>query len=448
MPNDDRTKIRRPTPGGRNRSRTPTSRRRTSPSARAPRDRDRTPPPSYTPADTSVPSVPRIDSEGLNPLVESAATLLSLASQLSTQTHDPGVAELHEHVSAEIKSFTLAAKNRGIDVEMVDKASYVLCTFLDESVMDTPWGGESFWQEKPLLGQFHNDTWGGERFFKILQEARDDPSRNIDLLELMYLCLAFGFGGTYKLVNPHEVDRIRQDLHAQIRRHRGEIDPNLSPHWHGVERPTTLIRHIPLWVIGVVMLALLVMTYIGFKNSITDVTFPVYGQLENIQPKLMMVNLPDVIVTDNTTKKPVVLSQPSLPTTPKPFDSPYDSYILKFVTRGDKLTNAHKQVIQKFIDRVNASGDYHNIGVKILGRASPIPPGAGVYNQKLSSKRAWSVFKYLKGKEGERLPTVKVISVLGLGAYKKPLQPRDGYNETYNEVNQSVEVLVVHQKKD
>jgi type IV/VI secretion system ImpK/VasF family protein len=361
-----------------------------------------------------------------------------LASQLSTQAHDPGVAELREQVSAEIKSFTRTAKNQGIDVGIVDKASYALCTFIDEAVMDTPWGGDSFWQEKTLLVEFHREAWGGEKFFEILQEARDDPSRNLDLLELMYLCLAFGFGGTYKLDKPHEAERIRQDLHAQIRRHRGEIDPKLSPHWQGIERRGTLVRHLPLWVVGAVTLALLVMIYIGFKSNITDASFPVYGRLENIQPKLMMVNLPDVTMR----------REQAPPPPPEPFDAPYHSYLLRFVTRGDRLTDAHKQVVQAFIDRVNANSDYHDIGVKILGRASPTPPGADRYNQKLSEKRAWSVFKYLKGKKGKRLPTVKVVSVKGLGAYKNPLQPREGYNETHNEVNQSVEILVVHQKKD
>ena len=111
--------------------------------------------------------IPKINfnPKGINPLVESAATLLSLASQLSTQTHDPGVAELREQVSAEIKSFSRSAKNLGIDTEIVDKASYALCTFLDEAVMATPWGGGSAWLENTLLVEFHSDAWGGENFF-------------------------------------------------------------------------------------------------------------------------------------------------------------------------------------------------------------------------------------------------------------------------------------------
>jgi len=449
MPNDDRTVIkpRRPMPGGR-REHTPprhTPPRHTpprhAPSRHAPSRHapsHHTPTPSYTAEEPPISSVPRLNPKGLNPLVESAATLLSLASQLSTQMHDPGVAALRENVGAEIKSFTRTAKNRGIDTEIVDKASYALCSFLDEAVMETPWGGESFWPVKNLLVEFHGDALGGDRFFEILQEARDDPSRYIDLLELMYLCLAFGFEGTYKELNQPEVERIRQDLYEQIRRHRGEIEPGLSPHWQGHEKRGTLTRHIPLWVVGVVMLALLAMAYFSFENNITEISFPVYGQLENIQPKLMMVNLPQVSIA----RKP-----PRVPEPPKPFDGKYKSYILKFVTRGDRLTDAHKAVLQRFIDRVNANSDYHNIGVDIIGRASPTPPGAEVYNQKLSERRAQSVHRYLKGKEEQKLPTVKILSVKGLGAYRNPLQPTKK-GETFNEINQSVQVLVVRQEKD
>jgi len=346
------------------------------------------------------------------------------------------VAALRENVAAEIKSFTSTARNRGIDTDIVDKASYALCSFLDETVMKTPWGGVSFWKENTLIVDFHGDAWGGERFFEILQEARDDPSRYIELLELMYLCLAFGFEGK---LNQHEVERIRKDLYEQIRRHRGEIEPGLSPHWQGHEKRGGLTRHIPLWVVGVVMLALLVMAYFSFDKNITDSMSPVYGQLENIKPKLMMVNLPQVSIG----RKP---PPPPPPPAPKPFDGEYKSYILKFVTRGDQLTDAHKAVLQRFIDRVNANSDYQNIGVDIIGRASPTPPGAEVYNQRLSERRAQSVRRYLKGKEDYKLPTVKILSVKGLGAYRNPLQPKKG--ETFNEINQSVQVLVVRQEKD
>ncbi len=371
---------------------------------------------------------------GLNSLIEAAGTLLSLASQLSSQIHDPGVVKLRTQIGAEVQTFVSKAREYGIDNEMLNNASYALCAFLDETVMETPWGGDSFWLEKPLLVEFHGDTWGGEKFFDILQDARDNPYRNLDLLELMYLCLAFGFEGTYKVVKQHQVKTIRQDLYDQIRRHRGEFDPELSPHWQGVEKPSILIRHIPLWLIGVVMFASLVMTYIGFRYEISNKSYPVDIQLQNIKPKLMLVNLPDV-------------EEPPAPQ-PKPFDGEYKSYILKFITRGDRLTSIHKEVLQKFIDRVNANGDYNNIGVRIIGRASPIPPGADVYNQRLSEKRAQSVRRYLKGRQDYKLPTVKIISVEGLGAYREPLLPRDGYNETYNEINQSVQVLVVSQEKE
>ena len=73
--------------------------------------------------------------------------------------------------------------------ETVLAARYVLCTFLDEIVLGTPWGSESVWSTQSLLSSFHNETWGGEKFFLILDSMLQDPAGNINLIELMYVCL-------------------------------------------------------------------------------------------------------------------------------------------------------------------------------------------------------------------------------------------------------------------
>ena len=66
-------------------------------------------------------------------------------------------------------------------------------------VLSTPWGGESEWSHQSLLSTFHNETLGGEKFFLILERVMPDPATNLELLELMYLCLSIGFKGKYLL---------------------------------------------------------------------------------------------------------------------------------------------------------------------------------------------------------------------------------------------------------
>jgi type VI secretion system protein ImpK len=51
------------------------------------------------------------------------------------------------------------------------------------------------WSRHSLLVTFHNETWGGEKFFQLLAKLAQNPQQHAHLLELMYYCLALGFEG-------------------------------------------------------------------------------------------------------------------------------------------------------------------------------------------------------------------------------------------------------------
>ena len=71
-------------------------------------------------------------------------------------------------------------------------ARFIVCTFLDSAIMQTPWGGQDVWAPRSLLRTFHDKASGLEVFLQILDRLRQDPKRYIDLLELQYVCLALG----------------------------------------------------------------------------------------------------------------------------------------------------------------------------------------------------------------------------------------------------------------
>ena len=110
--------------------------------------------------------------------------------------------------------------------EVVLAARYALCAGLDEAVLSTPWGQQSEWAQHPLLVALHREAWGGEKFFEMLDRISQDPARHIDLMELQYLCLAFGFAGKYQVQERgHErLAEVQQDLYRKIRNHRGPTD--------------------------------------------------------------------------------------------------------------------------------------------------------------------------------------------------------------------------------
>src|SRR5690606_37076980 len=147
------------------------------------------------------------------------------------------------------------ARGSGEPPDHVLAARYLLCTALDETVLNTPWGSQSAWAEQTLLSTFHNETWGGEKFFQLLDRLVQDPRRNLHLLELMYLLLALGFQGKYRIRERGraELEQIQANLFQTIRMQRGDFERSLSPRWRGVtDARSRLAQYVPLWVVGAV----------------------------------------------------------------------------------------------------------------------------------------------------------------------------------------------------
>ena len=73
---------------------------------------------------------------------------------------------------------------------------------------------------------------GAGNVFEIIQNLKQDPDKNIDLLEFMYLCLQFGYKGKYQVLNSGEleIDKIKRDLLALIHSKRPDQTADLSKH--------------------------------------------------------------------------------------------------------------------------------------------------------------------------------------------------------------------------
>ena len=102
--------------------------------------------PAYNPAAQSIP--PAFDTQaayfrtgkGLNPLVNAASTLIAVFEKTHKSMSHPNVGGLHQRLVNEIKAFETKAKEQSIKPEVVLSARYILCTVLDEAVLNTPWG--------------------------------------------------------------------------------------------------------------------------------------------------------------------------------------------------------------------------------------------------------------------------------------------------------------------
>ena len=269
---EDRTVI-RPRPGG-------------APGAGPAGDRPSAPPPP--------PSSPPADVESVaagfrNPLVRAAVPLLVLAVELRQTLEHPDPEGLRRDVIGEIGAFEGRAARAGLPAQQVVPARYVLCAFIDESVLATPWGTQSTWSSQGMLVTFHKETWGGEKFFTLLEQLLTAPAQNRDLLELMYLILALGFEGRYhtQANGASALEALRRELHLTLRSS-GEAPPKaLSPHWRGVEQPDRRLgRATLLWALGAGTAALLVLLYLFYSLLLNRASDPVFATFHRIDQQL------------------------------------------------------------------------------------------------------------------------------------------------------------------
>ena len=222
---------------------------------------------------------------GNTPLVHAAVPLLALAGRLRGQIANADIESLRRQAMQEIRTFEERARRAEVAAEDVLAARYALCTVLDEAVLNTPWGAQSDWSTQSLLVTFHREAAGGEKFFQILDRVSGEPQRYRALLELLYVCLALGFEGKYRLDDrgAARLADIREALYRRIEGVQEAVEPELSPRWKGVEdRRNAVLRFVPLWVVAAACAVLLVGAYIYFDARLGTVAEPVSASLARV----------------------------------------------------------------------------------------------------------------------------------------------------------------------
>ena len=263
---DDRTVL-RPTPGGRRRA-----------EAESPAG----PAPAAYPAQDPETEARRISLYVENPLVSSALSLLSLVTRLRNMASHAAVDDLQKQLVGALRNFENRALQQGVAQDQVRIASYALCSLLDETILNTPWGAQSNWGHQSLLVIFHKEAWGGEKFFQILARAMQQPANSLQLLELLYLCLSLGFEGKYRVApnGLNTLEQLRGELYRLILSLRGDFERELSPRWQGIKDARNLLtRYVPLWVVAAASAALLILVYLGYAFAVNATSDPVYKAL-------------------------------------------------------------------------------------------------------------------------------------------------------------------------
>ncbi|MBD1557013.1 DotU family type IV/VI secretion system protein [Vibrio sp. S9_S30] len=227
----------------------------------------------------------KLRGDNQNKMIDAATPLLGLSLRIRSLAQCENIETIYKQAQEEIKAIEMELVQADIEHAMIMAYRYVLCAVLDEAVMSTPWGADSSWAEHSLLTRFHNETWGGEKVFTILNRLLGDPPRYRVLLEFIYLCLMLGFEGKYKVVEggKEERERVAIKLYETLSRLDDKEPEELtSATDHVVATKYRLSRQMPIWLIFAGFAGLWAVVFFVYRYLLNSKSLDVLNQLNQI----------------------------------------------------------------------------------------------------------------------------------------------------------------------
>ena len=233
--------------------------------------------------------------DSANPLVRAARRLIDLMLRIREQKHLADPAALRQQLLLEVREFERRAQENQVLHEEIICARYCLCTALDEAAAQTPWGGRGVWAKHSLLVSFHNEAWGGEKYYQLLGRLAQNPERHVNLIELLYYLNALGFEGRFRIINGgrSQFELLKQRIATILGKVKGEYEIRLSPHWMGIQSTPPVWRVIPPWVVACVCTFLAACIYLWFVFSLAERSDITYSRIAQLQlPSLAVAQPP------------------------------------------------------------------------------------------------------------------------------------------------------------
>jgi len=146
--------------------------------------------------------------------------LRDLADQAAAPDRAPPFADLQARYHDLITAFATTAGTAGISSEDIAQARFALTAVVDETVMLSAMEARDEWLSQPLQLRYFDEVTAGEEFYNRIDLLR--LGRKHGVLEVFWLCLAFGFKGKYGDRKGAERRRILMEtLAAEIAQGRG-----------------------------------------------------------------------------------------------------------------------------------------------------------------------------------------------------------------------------------
>ena len=162
-----------------------------------------------------------------------------------------------------------------------------------------------------MLARFFKERMGGDRFFKELERAKQNPAVNLGVLEIMHACLSLGFEGVYRASGgPGAAQGIRRDLYETICRAQSKTIEDLSPHWRGQDVPLSGNRlQVPVWAVAALAAVVLLGSYLYLRNALSARAETLALKMAEIHPAGELTIARETIVKPPPDPKPRTSTQ-------------------------------------------------------------------------------------------------------------------------------------------
>ena len=182
-------------------------------------------------------------------LVDLCGEWLTLIAMLRQASELPDAAALRARALELRARLDQDARARGVEEDDIREAVFALVAFLDETVLATPGPAREVWITRPLQLELFGEALAGEKFFTRLDELRRERERRIEALEVYYACLAFGFGGKYRLGGSEKLRALLVEVEREVATRRGAAQGPLGPHALPREELANAVRvELPVWL--------------------------------------------------------------------------------------------------------------------------------------------------------------------------------------------------------
>jgi type VI secretion system protein ImpK len=152
-------------------------------------------------------------------IVRTTKELLYWSCLLRRCIYQFDIAKLHTLLTYKVEEVSSILLAHGCSAEETDKIKFMLCTELDEAMVEYL-DKRELGRYRSLTEYYYKEQLGGEHFFDIIAAFLKSVHSNISVLSLSHIILCLGFKGQYALEERGliKLSEIRDNLFFKIKK--------------------------------------------------------------------------------------------------------------------------------------------------------------------------------------------------------------------------------------